>query len=466
MLQQAAAAIQASWRCYNASVLGYNFAEKLRRRWRRLLEPNEAVLLSSPAVWHRNTSLGSVLSPAAGSKRVQLIVAIRVHCGKAPQHNIDDKNESGEENDDGRCRVVLVELDERGSGAKEVLRSMSWPGAIVEIPQQSSSSSGGGGRRFAIMHGAGTGGATSRKKKQKLKRANFTLLVGQASRFEAVAATLKAIEYDQQAILHREDGSTKISAAAPVFRHIIELNLGQGVENMPCEYQGVLEKQKVDKSNAASKNVQAAAGDQRDDGSDDDEDEDDGDGEESNEGSRKGKWQNRFFVLSGGKLRYFLASTARTTEPKGVLKLVQLSNVIHNPMSSNNRVETNPMRPSIAAAGGASASIQLVGHHLGRPHAFRLKLPNGLALEASPPDSECGEEWVDSIRSVIQTTAVSTTAAYQQLNTRQASKTDKIPSSAERQSFAMMAMATDVEEAELSSKHRRRLLRHRGAALF
>ena len=100
------------------------------------------------------------------------------------------------------------------------------------------------------------------------------------------------------------------------------------------------------------------------------------------------------------------------------------------------------------------------------PRDYLLLEANNQQLEASPPDSECGEEWVDSIRSVIQTTAVSTTATYHQLNTEQGSKTDKIASSAERQSFAMMAMATDGEEAGLSSKHRRRLLRYRGAALF
>ena len=223
----AVAQLQACWRRYAAETLAYGLVKRLRSRWRRLILPDEAVLLSSPAVWHRNTSallLGGILS----SRRVQLLLVCKVHPSAAGSPD--------------RCRLLVVDLDDGScSGPKELLRCIPWRGVEIAI-DEGGSGGGGGGRRFYVVHGENS---------RKAKKINFTLLAGSAARFQAAVRTLGAIHGDQAAIMAANATSAGAAASAapalksPVaaaFRRIVELNLDNGVENMPVECQGVLAK--------------------------------------------------------------------------------------------------------------------------------------------------------------------------------------------------------------------------------
>ena len=201
---------------------------------------------------------------------------------------------------------------------------------------------------------------------------------------------------------------------------------------------------------------------------DEGEDEDEGGEEVFGGGSTSGKWQDRFFILSGGSLRYYSAAVVRSTEPKGVLDLLPSVSAlsINNPMGRTNPLAAARASPSLSGGGGgggigsstAAASISLISHHLGRPHAFHLRLPDGKDLEASATESAECASWIEAMRGVMRARKDAERKDAKNKQRQRMSNHHEDNSAASRASVSILSMAnTDAERAE-AHLHRQRLL--------
>mmetsp|Transcript_22742 Transcript_22742/g.26722 ORF Transcript_22742/g.26722 Transcript_22742/m.26722 type:complete len:1455 (-) Transcript_22742:383-4747(-) len=244
-------------------------------------------------------------------------------------------------------RILMIE---ESGGNLDIIKSMIWNGnCFVEVPSGSHALSG---HKFTIVHDK--------------KKVNFSALVGTAQRMKLCSRTLSSLDQlSDKPILE-------------VFHKIAVYNVANGLENFPVEYQGFLKKGRVKKPDK-SKKLAAV------------EEDSDDDGKEVEVTKKHGKVQERFFILQGNHLKYFAAGGV---EPKGVLNM--------NPEKLQFGAGDNPMMNRASEAPSAHKHAKVISSTDGL--SFTLILTSGHEIEATAVDTDDRDEWVNSLRSVLQTT--------------------------------------------------------------
>jgi hypothetical protein len=284
-------------------------------------------------------------------------------------------------------RILMID---ESSGNMDIVRSFPWNGnCFVELPSGSHALSG---RKFTIVHDK--------------KKVNFCALVGTAQRMKLCSRFLNSLDQITE------------KPIVETFHKIAVYNVSNGLENFPVEQQGLLKKGRVKKP---SKGKKLAAVEEEGDSDDE--------GKEEAEVTKKhGKVQERSFILQGNHLKYFAAGG---TEPKGVLDL--------NAANLQFGAGDNPMMSKGTEAPSAHKHAKVIKSPDGL--SFTMVLPTGHEIEATAADVEDRDQWVESLRCV--------------LNTTHTKRNEDVP--AGRESLAFADMTSDEEE--VIADHKRRIFR-------